>query len=199
MKTRLIEATRTKALGLMHKATVQRTRLDLAQEYRNIFWHFAKTAKTQSLCHIKTGLNTSSEKMSQPTERCRMRWRRYASPVWMDINFSNTLNAKTAREAEDERHVCPMSLDLIEQSDPPLEQSWRCCFRPIHRDRKHWLHGDQAGRKFVGSELKSAYFTQAVKNIGSATTSHGGLFSTLAINHNEQAKPNNQDRERGLS
>ena len=106
------------------------------------------------------------------------RWRRYASPVWMDINFSNTLNAKAARENDDERHVCPMALDLIERAIQLWSNPGDVVFDPFSGVGSTGYQAIRMGRKFAGSELKTAYFEQAVKNIGSAKANQGALFES---------------------
>jgi len=103
-------------------------------------------------------------------------WQRYASPVWMDINFSNTLNAKAARENEDERHVCPMALDLIERAITLWSNHGDVVFDPFSGIGSTGYQAIKMGRKFIGSELKAAYFVQACKNLHSAKSQQQGLF-----------------------
>lgn len=177
-KDPLIEATRTKALGLMHKQLCKdsaRSRAGIPQ----YLLAFRKDGENPEPVSHQNGLEYFVGE-NEPTHGTlsHERWRRYASPVWMDINFSNTLNAKAAREAEDERHVCPMSLDLIERAIHLWSNPGDVVFDPYTGIGSTGYMAIKTGRKFVGSELKSTYFTQAVKNIGSATTSHGGLFDT---------------------
>lgn len=177
-KDPLIEATRTKALGLMHKQLCKdsaRSRAGIPQ----YLLAFRKDGENPEPVSHQNGLEYFVGE-NEPTHGTlsHERWRRYASPVWMDINFSNTLNAKAAREAEDERHVCPMSLDLIERAIHLWSNPGDVVFDPYTGIGSTGYMAIKTGRKFVGSELKSAYFTQAVKNIGSATASHGVLFDT---------------------
>ena len=115
-KDPLIEATRTKALGLMHKQLCKdstRSRSGIPQ----YLLAFRKDGENPEPVAHANGLEYFvGENPPVNGTLSHERWRRYASPVWMDINFSNTLNAKAAREADDERHVCPMALDLIERA-----------------------------------------------------------------------------------
>ena len=115
-KDPLIEATRTKALGLMHKQLCKdstRSRAGIPQ----YLLAFRKDGENQEpVAHINGLQEFVGENPPIHGNLSHERWRRYASPVWMDINFSNTLNAKAARENDDERHVCPMALDLIERA-----------------------------------------------------------------------------------
>ena len=162
-KDPLIEATRTKALGLMHKQLCKdstRSRAGIPQ----YLLAFRKDGENPPIHG-----NLSHE-----------RWRRYASPVWMDINFSNTLNAKAARDNEDERHVCPMALDLIERAIHLWSNPGDVVFDPFSGVGSTGYQAIKMGRKFVGSELKQSYFAQACKNIESAKANQGGLFMDAA-------------------
>ena len=178
-KDPLIEATRTKALGLMHKQLCKdstRSRSGIPQ----YLLAFRKDGENPEPVAHQNGLEYfvgENEPVSGTLSH--ERWRRYASPVWMDINFSNTLNAKAAREAEDERHVCPMALDLIERAIHLWSNPGDVIFDPYSGIGSTGYMAIKTGRKFVGSELKTAYFNQAVKNIGQARESHGLLFDSM--------------------
>ena len=178
-KDPLIEATRTKALGLMHKQLCKdstRSRSGIPQ----YLLAFRKDGETPEPVAHQNGLEYfvgENEPVSGTLSH--ERWRRYASPVWMDINFSNTLNAKAAREAEDERHVCPMALDLIERAIHLWSNPGDVIFDPYSGIGSTGYMAIKTGRKFIGSELKTAYFNQAVKNIGQARESHGLLFDSM--------------------
>lgn len=175
-KDPLIEATRTKALGLMHKQLCKdstRSRAGLPQ----YLLAFRKDGENPEPVAHPDGL-TEFAGENGPTHGTisHERWRRYASPVWMDINFGNTLNAKAARDNDDERHVCPMSLDLIERAIQLWSNPGDIVYDPFSGVGSTGYQAIKMGRKFVGSELKQSYFDQAVKNIGSAKSNQGGLF-----------------------
>lgn len=177
-KDPLIEATRTKAIGLMHKQLCKdstRSRSGIPQ----YLLAFRKDGENPEPVAHANGLEYFVGE-NPPTNGTlsHERWRRYASPVWMDINFSNTLNAKAAREADDERHVCPMALDLIERAIHLWSNPGDVIFDPYSGIGSTGYMAIKTGRKFIGSELKSAYFKQAAKNIGQARESHGMLFDS---------------------
>lgn len=94
----------------------------------------------------------------------------------MDINFSKTLNGKAAREEEDERHVCPMALDLIERALHLWSNPGDVVFDPYSGIGSTGYMSINTGRRFIGSELKASYFAQACKNIASAKANQGILF-----------------------
>ncbi len=175
-KDPLIEATRTKALGLMHKQLCKdstRSRAGIPQ----YLLAFRKDGENpEPVAHIDGLTEFCGENPPIHGNLSHERWRRYASPVWMDINFSNTLNAKAARDNEDERHVCPMALDLIERAIQLWSNPGDVVFDPFSGVGSTGYQAIKMGRKFVGSELKQSYFAQACKNIESAKANQGGLF-----------------------
>lgn len=180
-KDPLIEATRTKALGLMHKQLCKdstRSRAGIPQ----YLLAFRKDGENPEPVAHNNGLEYFVGE-NEPTHGTlsHERWRRYASPVWMDISFTNTLNAQAAREAEDERHVCPMSLDLIERAIHLWSNPGDVVFDPYSGIGSTGYMAIKTGRRFVGSELKSAYFKQACKNIAGARASHGELFDAVEV------------------
>ncbi len=175
-KDPLLEATRTKALGLMHKQLCKdstRSRAGIPQ----YLLAFRKDGENpEPVAHINGLESFAGENPPTQGTLSHERWRRYASPVWMDINFSNTLNAQAARDNEDERHVCPMALDLIERAIQLWSNPGDVVFDPFSGVGSTGYQAIKMGRKFVGSELKKSYFEQACKNIGSARAEQGALF-----------------------
>lgn len=95
-------------------------------------------------------------------------WQQLASPTWNDIVQSNTLNKKLAREQNDERHIAPLQLDLIER----LLRLWSIpgdlVFSPFTGIGSEGVVALEMGRKFIGSELKESYFKCAVDNLRDA-------------------------------
>ena len=178
-KDPLIEATRTKALGLMHKQLCKdssRSRAGIPQ----YLLAFRKDGENIEPVAHNNGLEYFvGENPPIHGNLSHERWRRYASPVWMDINFSNTLNARAARENEDERHVCPMALDLIERAIILWSNHGDVVFDPYSGIGSTGYMAIKAGRKFIGSELKSAYYEQACKNLASAKSNQHSLFDVV--------------------
>jgi len=175
-KDPLIEATRTKALGLMHKQLCKdstRSRAGIPQ----YILAFRKDGENQErVAHINGLESFAGENAPTRGVLSHERWRRYASPVWMDINFSNTLNARAARDNEDERHVCPMALDMIERCLQLWSNPGDVILDPFAGVASTGYCAIRMGRKFVGSELKKSYFDQGCKNLHSAKQNQGPLF-----------------------
>lgn len=92
-------------------------------------------------------------------------WQRYASPVWFDINPSNTLQKESAREARDERHICPLQLEVIERAVQLWTNPDDLVLSPFMGIGSEGYVSVQMGRRFVGAELKESYYKQAVANL----------------------------------
>ena len=95
-------------------------------------------------------------------------WQRYASPVWMDIRQSNTLQRKSARDEKDEKHICPLQLDLIERCIDLWTNPGDIVLDPFCGIGSVPYQAVLMGRRGLGVELKDTYYQQAVKNISIA-------------------------------
>jgi DNA modification methylase len=95
-------------------------------------------------------------------------WQKYASPVWMDINPSNTLQYRAARENSDERHICPLQLDVIERAIKLWSNPGDTVLSPFGGIGSEGYVAIKDGRKFIGIELKKSYFDLACKNLNAA-------------------------------
>ncbi len=95
-------------------------------------------------------------------------WQRYASPVWMDINPSRTLQYRNARDNEDERHICPLQLDVIERAVKLWSAPGDLVLSPFSGIGSEGYVAVRNGRRFVGIELKPSYYRIACKNLGEA-------------------------------
>lgn len=102
-------------------------------------------------------------------------WQLYASPVWMDINPSKTLQKESARDHDDERHICPLQLEVIERAVTLWSNKGDTVLSPFAGIGSEGYVSLQLGRKFVGVELKDSYYKQAVKNLENATAQLGLL------------------------
>lgn len=93
------------------------------------------------------------------------KWQKYASPVWMDIKQSNTLNGKLARANEDERHICPLQLDVIYRGIDLWSKKGDIVLSPFAGIGSEGFVALQMNRKFYGIELKKSYYDYAVQNL----------------------------------
>jgi len=104
-------------------------------------------------------------------------WQRYASPIWMDISQTNTLQYQTARDSDDERHICPLQLDVIERSMQLWSNPGDVVWSPFMGIGSEGYVAIQMGRKFVGAELKASYFALAKRNLEQAKVVQQDMFA----------------------
>lgn len=95
-------------------------------------------------------------------------WQRYASPVWMDVNQSDTLQRTSAREQEDERHICPLQLDVIKRCIELWSNPDDIVLDPFDGIGSTTYMAVRMGRRGLGFELKESYYKQAVANTDNA-------------------------------
>lgn len=171
-KDPVVEMQRTKALGLLYKQLQKdacRSRQGLP-DYLLVFRNTPDDEKT-------------SDKVGQDASRFPVdQWQRWASPVWMDVNQTNVLNVQAAREDKDEKHLCPLQLDLIERAIHLWSNPGDTVLSPFMGIGSEGVVAIKAGRRFVGIELKPAYFKQAIRNLrfSEAENADGGLFASAA-------------------
>lgn len=107
-------------------------------------------------------------------------WQRYASPVWMDINQTRTLQYRGGRDEKDEQHISPLQLDVIERCIDLWSNPGDTVLTPFLGIGSEVYCAVQMGRKGIGIELKPSYFAQAVRNMEMVKAQQGGLFGAAA-------------------
>ncbi len=155
---------RTKALGLLHKSVRENAAMC-----------------RQGIPDYLVTMRTPGEQAQRVTHADYPvdEWQKVASPVWMDINPSDTLQYRSAREHDDERHICPLQLDVIRRGVRLWTNPGDVVLSPFMGIGSEGFVSLELGRKFVGVELKKSYFDQAVKNLNAATTEAAqDLFAT---------------------
>lgn len=103
-------------------------------------------------------------------------WQAYASPIWDDINQTDTLNFREGRDSDDERHICPLQLDVIERCLQLWSAPGDVVWTPFMGIGSEVYMALKCGRKAIGVELKSSYFHLAVRNIEQAEKSQYEMF-----------------------
>lgn len=146
---------RTKALGLLHK----QLKKDSCMSRQGIPDYLVTMRKPGENPERVTHTNESF-----PVSM----WQRYASPVWMDINPTDTLQYKSARENKDERHICPLQLQVIERGIELWTNPGDIVLTPFMGIGSEAYTAVKMGRKAVGVELKDSYYRQAVANVKNA-------------------------------
>lgn len=103
-------------------------------------------------------------------------WQRWASPVWDDIDPSDTLQYQSAREEKDERHICPLQLEVIRRCVRLWSNPGDLVLSPFSGIGSEGWVAVKEGRRFLGCELKPSYFKQAVTNLRAAESVQKSLF-----------------------
>lgn len=181
---------RTKAIGLLHKQIVKDSSLsrmavadyvvtlrkpgDNPQPIAGAFKQYFGTdnlpaeAPEREVGHVAASYSVNV-------------WQRYAEPVWMDINQSDVLTHRTARDEADERHISPLQLTVIRRCAQLWSNRGDVVFSPFAGIGSELYVALQLGRRAMGVELKRSYFEQAVRNLHEAEASRAGtLFDAVA-------------------
>ena len=103
-------------------------------------------------------------------------WQKYASPVWDDINETDTLNFREGRDSDDERHICPLQLDVIERCLQLWSLEGDVVWTPFLGIGSEAYMALKLGRKAIGAELKPSYFKLAKRNIDLASGVQYDMF-----------------------
>jgi len=150
-KDPVVAMQRTKALGLLHKQ-IKKDSSMCRQGIADYIITFRKNGENE-------------ERISHTNESFPVsKWQNYASPVWMDINQSNTLQKESAREHKDEKHICPLQLDVIERCIELWTNPNDIVFTPFAGIGSEVYQALKMGRRGLGIELKESYYNQAVAN-----------------------------------
>ena len=164
-KDPVVAMQRTKALGLLHKQIKKDSTMS-RQGIPDYICTFRKPGKNENPVAGEfkyfAGDVDEFNKRENPGNLSIDIWQRYASPVWMDIKQSNTLNSRMGRDNNDERHVCPLQLDVIERCLQLWSNPGDVVLSPFAGIGSEGVASLRARRKFVGVELKDSYFNAAV-------------------------------------
>ena len=156
--------TRTKALGLLHKSIRERSEM-------------TRMGIPDYLITVRAP-GESEEHVTHTVEEFPVEvWQKVASPVWMDINASKTLQYMSAREHDDERHICPLQLEVIERGVMLWTNPGDIVLSPFAGIGSEGYVAVGMGRRFIGAELKASYFKQAVGNLEAAAVKTSDLFA----------------------
>jgi hypothetical protein len=150
-KDPVIEMQRTKALGLLHKQVKKDSTMSRVgiPDYVMIFRKDGERNNPVTNTDLSVDL-----------------WQKYASPVWMDINYSNTLQGfRNGREKNDEKHICPLQLDTIERLIHLYSNKGDTVLTPFMGIGSEVYQAVKMGRKGIGFELKESYFDLAKANL----------------------------------
>lgn len=157
---------RTKALGLLHKSVRGNAAMS-RQGIPDYLVTMRAPGESERVTHT-------------PEDYPVMKWQKVASPVWMDIDPSDTLQYRSARENDDERHICPLQLEVIRRGIDLWTNKDDIVLSPFMGIGSEGFVALEMERRFVGVELKESYFRQAVANLDQATKLTQDMFSAAA-------------------
>lgn len=191
-KDPVIEMQRTKNHGLLHRNFTERgevVRQGMA-DYMLMFRKWVPDMPDKQVshnliapgagkknAHIYIGENPP-EHFDDDRDYSIQVWQRYASPVWFDISQTNVLNGRIARDDKDEKHICPLQLDVIERCIDLWSNPGETVFSPFTGIGSEGYSALKMRRKFVGVELKRSYWEMAQKYLNEAASERlqVGLF-----------------------
>lgn len=151
-KNPVVEMQRTKSLGLLHKQIKKDSSMSKMGMPDYVVTFRKPGVNAEPITHTPEDFSVDQ-------------WQEWASPVWMNINQTNTLNKMLAREKNDERHICPLQLDLIKRCVILWSNPGDLVLSPFTGIGSEGYVSLQEGRRFVGIELKESYFNVAKDNL----------------------------------
>lgn len=145
---------RTKALGLLHKTVRENASMS-----RQGIPDYLVTMRAPG---------DPVDRVTHGDDYPVSKWQKIASPIWTDIDPSDTLQYQSAREHDDERHIAPLQLEVIRRGVELWTNPGDVVLSPFAGIGSEGYVSVQMGRRFIGAELKASYFRQARMNLGNA-------------------------------
>jgi DNA modification methylase len=154
------EAVRTWNHGLLHKNFAARAEV-CRQATPDQVLVFRLWARDQEGEHVRHDLGQRSIEV----------WRRYAEPIWTDIDATDVLPYLGAREKRDERHIAPLQLGVVERCVELWSNPGELVLSPFAGVGSELVVSIRLARRALGIELKRSYWEQAIRNLSSGTAS----------------------------
>jgi DNA methylase N-4/N-6 len=157
-KSPVVEMTRTKSIGLLHKTIKKDSSLSRTgiPDYILVFRNAG-----DNLVPI-THQETNEKKENYLPVNL---WQKYAEPVWYDINYSDTLQYTSAREEKDEKHICPLQLETIRRCLHLWSNEGDTVLSPFGGIGSEGYESLRLNRNYIGIELKESYYNQMQRNL----------------------------------
>lgn len=160
-KNPVTEMQRTKALGLLHKQIKKDSSMSRVGIPDYVLFFRKEGENISPITHQDTDPTKSNY---LPVDL----WQKYASPIWNDINYSRTLNYRSGRDGNDEKHICPLQLDTINRILHLYSNEGDTVFTPFMGIGSEVYESVKMSRNAIGIELKPSYFNLAINNIDKA-------------------------------
>ncbi|KKN56714.1 hypothetical protein LCGC14_0569430 [marine sediment metagenome] len=177
-KNELLEAQRTRAIGLAHKQVVKDSAI-CRNALPDYIMTVRKPGNNPEPISRKNGFEIYRGSKSQPDKPKHKKhalnrfsqkiWQRYAASVWLDINQTDTLNVQAAREQNDERHICPLQLGVITRCLELWTNESDTVLDPFGGIMSVGYQALLMNRRAVMIELKESYYKQGIKNLKRAS------------------------------
>ena len=156
-KNPVTEMQRTKALGLLHK-TIKKDSSMSRVGIPDYVLFFRNAGENE------TPITHQAEDETKPDYLPVDLWQKYASPVWMDVDYKRTLQYRSGRDGNDEKHICPLQLDTIERIIHLYSNEGETVLSPFGGIGSEGFQSIKMGRKSISIELKESYFELNKKN-----------------------------------
>jgi len=157
-KDPVVEMTRTKSIGLLHK-TIKKDAVLSRTGIPDYILVFRNSGENENPIVHQDKDETKENYL--PVNL----WQKYASPVWYDINYSDTLQYRSARDNKDEKHICPLQLETIRRCLHLWSNEGDTVLSPFAGIGSEGNESLRLNRKFIGIELKKSYFNQMQNNL----------------------------------
>jgi len=157
-KSPVVEMTRTKSIGLLHKTIKKDSSLSRTgiPDYILVFRNAGDNL--EPITHQDKDENKENY---LPVNL----WQKYAEPVWYDINYSDTLQYTSAREEKDEKHICPLQLETIRRCLHLWSNEGDTVLSPFGGIGSEGYESLRLNRNYIGIELKESYYNQMQRNL----------------------------------
>lgn len=162
-KDPVVEMQRTKALGLLYK----QLKKDSAR---------SRVGMPDYILFFRKDQENPDPITHDPEDLPVSKWQELASPVWMTINQTNVLNGRQAKGEQDEKHICPLQLDVIERCLTLYTNPGDLVLDPFNGIGSTGYQSLKMRRRYIGVELKPEYARQAAKFLAQAESSASTLF-----------------------
>jgi len=186
-KDPLVQATRTKTLALAHKQIIKDSAM-CGQGLPDYLVTMRKPGDNPEPVSRERGFEDYIGEREAPNEAHKTDnprtnkyshkvWQRYASPVWFDIRQTDTLQYRSAREHRDEKHICPLQLDVIRRGIELWTNEGDTVLSPFMGIASEGYVALEMNRRFIGIEIKESYYKQALGNLSGAIKNRNDLLS----------------------
>lgn len=157
-KSPVVEVTRTKSIGLLHKTILKDSSMSRTgiPDYILVFRNAG-----DNLVPITHQVTDEKQENYLPVSL----WQKYAEPVWYDINYSDTLQYTSARDEKDEKHICPLQLETIRRCLHLWSNEGETVLSPFGGIGSEGHESLRLKRNFIGIELKPSYYNQMQRNL----------------------------------